>query len=77
MLMFGRGSSRDRHGRHAFGDQNHQVEHPEADRDQEKPSVHFAGNPVEAEKVLFHRDLTLDVLGHRFTPIMLQCNMHL
>jgi hypothetical protein len=59
VLVLGRGGSRDWHGRHAFGDQNHEVDHAEANRDHEKPSIHFAGNPVEADKVLFHLDLTL------------------
>jgi hypothetical protein len=68
VLVLGRGGSRDRHGRHAFGDQNYEVEHAEANRDHEKPSIHFAGNPVEADKVLFHRDLMLDALGQRWTP---------
>jgi hypothetical protein len=67
-LVLGRGGSRDRYGRHALGDQNHQVEHAEANRDHEKPSIHFAGNPVEADKVLLHRDLALDALRQTWPP---------
>jgi hypothetical protein len=68
VLMLGRGGNRDRHGWHAFGYQNHEVEHAETDRDHEKPNIHFAGDPVEADKVLFHRDLMLDALGQTWTP---------
>ena len=76
VLVLGRSGSRDRHGRHAFGDQNHQVEHAEANRDHQKPSIHLAGNPVEADKVLFHRDPTLECLETNMYSGMLQCNMH-
>jgi hypothetical protein len=70
------GGGRDRHGRHALGDQNGQVEHAQPDRDHEEPRIHLAGNPVEADKVLFHRYLTLHPsIETKIDPLMLRCNI--
>jgi hypothetical protein len=41
--------------RQTLRDEHGQVEHPEADRDREKPSVQLTGDPVEANQLLFHR----------------------
>jgi hypothetical protein len=51
------GSRQLRKGRHASDDQHREIEHGEADRDGEKPSVQFARDPVEADQMLLHRDL--------------------
>jgi hypothetical protein len=55
------GSGRYWRSRHVFDDQNVEVERAEPNSDYEKPGIHFAGNPVEADQVLFHRDLTLHI----------------
>jgi hypothetical protein len=52
------GSGRHCHRGHALSHQNGQIEHAETNRDHEKPSIHFPGNPLEAKQVVFHRDLT-------------------
>jgi hypothetical protein len=63
-----------RGGRHC------QVEHAQADRYGEKPSVQLAGNPVEADQLLFHRQPHAPSIGpslgsHKHTPVMLRCNI--
>jgi len=41
--------------RHAFDDENGQVEHTQPNRYENEPDVHFAGDPIEADHAVSHR----------------------
>jgi hypothetical protein len=62
--------------RQTLRNEHGQVEHAQADRYGEKPRVQLAGDPVEANQVLFHRRPLAPSLGvDEHTPVMLQCNI--
>lgn len=68
--------SRPRRRRQTFGDQNGHIEHAQADRYREQPSVQLAGDPVEADQMVLHPAISCSSLGstqHR--PGMLRRNI--
>jgi hypothetical protein len=64
-----------RQSRDALHGQDCQVEHAEANRYREKPSVQLAGDPVEAEHVLFHPRPRSSLAINKHTLPMLRCNI--
>jgi hypothetical protein len=69
-------SRRVRQRRQRFGDQNGQIEHPQADRYREQPRVQLSGDPVEADQMVLHpRNLMLIRRYGQDRPVMLRRNI--